>query len=135
MCGIFTHTYDSSLNKKVGFPVFRTTIEANNVIRQDALSSVLQLTDTERAAIIQLSKDPCIADRIFKSIAPSIHGHEYIKTAIALSLFGGNEKRAGLHQMRGDINVLLLGDPGKTPPCITSSTIHCLLQVPANLSF
>ena len=116
VCGMFTHTYDASLNKKCGFPVFRTTIEANNVIRQDALSSVLQLTDTERAEIIQLSKDPRIAARIFKSIAPSIHGHEYIKMAIAMSLFGGNEKRAGLHQMRGDINVLLLGDPGTCFP-------------------
>lgn len=112
VCGMFTHTYDSSLNKKCGFPVFRTTIEANNIIRQDALSSVLQLTDAERGEIVELSKDPRIAERIFKSIAPSIHGHEYIKMAIAMSLFGGNEKRAGLTQMRGDINVLLLGDPG-----------------------
>lgn len=112
VCGVFTHTFDVTLNKKCGFPVFRTTIEANNIIRQDALSSLMQLSDTDRSEILKLSKDPRIADRIFKSIAPSIHGHEYIKMAIALALFGGNEKRSGLHRMRGDINVLLLGDPG-----------------------
>ncbi len=53
------------------------------------------------------------AERICKSIAPSIYGHRNIKTAIALALFGGQEKHpSGSHRLRGDINVLLLGDPG-----------------------
>lgn len=52
-------------------------------------------------------------ERICKSIAPSIYGHRNIKTAIALALFGGQEKHpSGSHRLRGDINVLLLGDPG-----------------------
>lgn len=52
-------------------------------------------------------------ERIFKSIAPSIYGHANIKTGIALALFGGMEKASSSsHRLRGDINVLLLGDPG-----------------------
>ena len=52
-------------------------------------------------------------ERIIKSIAPSIYGHRHVKTAIALSLFGGCHKIGeGNHRIRGDINVLLLGDPG-----------------------
>ena len=39
--------------------------------------------------IRELASQPDIADRIFRSIAPSIYGHEDIKVAIALSLFGG----------------------------------------------
>ncbi|GMF47069.1 unnamed protein product [[Candida] boidinii] len=46
-------------------------------------------------------------------MAPSIYGHKDIKTAVACSLFGGVPKDVnGKHSIRGDINVLLLGDPG-----------------------
>lgn len=60
-----------------------------------------------------LARDERVRKRIIKSIAPSIYGHEDIKTAIALSLFGGVSKDINhKHRIRGDINVLLLGDPG-----------------------
>ncbi|KAG6426670.1 hypothetical protein SASPL_110897 [Salvia splendens] len=50
--------------------------------------------------------------RIAKSIAPFIYGYEDIKTAIALAMFGGQEKNVeGKYHLRGAINVLLLGDP------------------------
>ena len=56
---------------------------------------------------------PRAGERICKSIAPSIYGHLNIKTGIALALFGGQEKHSsGTHRLRGDINMLLLGDPG-----------------------
>ncbi|KAG5023774.1 hypothetical protein JHK82_019674 [Glycine max] len=45
--------------------------------------------------------------------APSIYGQKDIKTAIALAMFGGQEKDGeGKHRLRGDINILLLSDPG-----------------------
>jgi MCM P-loop domain len=42
-----------------------------------------------RRDIHKLSRDPRIAKRIVASVAPSIYGHKHVKTAIALSLFGG----------------------------------------------
>lgn len=58
-------------------------------------------------------QDPNIVQKIIASVAPSIFGHDDIKTALALSMFGGQSKDIqGKHRIRGDINVLLLGDPG-----------------------
>lgn len=66
----------------------------------------------------QMSKDSRIAERIFKSVAPSIYGHEDIKIALGLAMFGGQSKNIrNKHRIRGDLNVLLLGDPGLGKVC------------------
>ncbi|KAJ7969369.1 DNA helicase [Quillaja saponaria] len=111
--GIYTNNFDLSLNTKNGFPVFATVVEANYVMKKHDLFSSYKLTQEDKDEIEKLAKDPRIGERIIKSIAPSIYGHEDIKTAIALAMFGGQEKNVeGKHRLRGDINVLLLGDPG-----------------------
>ncbi|CAG7850981.1 DNA replication licensing factor mcm2; AltName: Full=Cell division control protein 19; AltName: Full=Minichromosome maintenance protein 2 [Serendipita indica DSM 11827] len=111
--GIYRNNFDASLNTKNGFPVFSTIIEANYISRNSNPSLALTLSEADEKEIRQLGRDPRIAKRIFKSIAPSIYGHEDIKTAIALSLFGGVKKNIkDKHRIRGDINVLMLGDPG-----------------------
>ena len=93
--------------------MFSTVLEANHVNKKEDLFAAFRLDEEDERQIRQLSKDERIAKRIIKSIAPSIYGHENIKTAIALSLFGGVSKDiGGKHRIRGDINVLLLGDPG-----------------------
>ena len=60
-----------------------------------------------------MAADPNLYERLTKSIAPSIYGAVDMKKAIACLLFGGSRKRMpdGLCR-RGDINVLMLGDPG-----------------------
>ncbi|CAH0552587.1 unnamed protein product [Brassicogethes aeneus] len=111
--GIYTHNYDGSLNMDNGFPVFSTVIIANHLVVKDCKQIVQSLTDDDINAIIKMSKDHRIADRIIASIAPSIYGHDYIKRALALALFGGESKNPGQkHKVRGDINVLICGDPG-----------------------
>jgi DNA replication licensing factor MCM2 len=111
--GIYVNNFDSALNTKNGFPVFATVVEANYVSKKQDLFAAYKLTDEDKAEIEKYAKDPRIGQKIIKSIAPSIYGHEDIKTAIALAMFGGQEKNVqGKHRLRGDINVLLLGDPG-----------------------
>lgn len=111
--GIYRNNYDVQLNSKNGFPVFATILEANNVIKSHDELAGFRLTDEDEKAIRSLSKDKDVVDKIIESIAPSIYGHKDIKTAVACSLFGGVPKNVGgKHNIRGDINVLLLGDPG-----------------------
>ncbi|XP_014249054.1 DNA replication licensing factor Mcm2 [Cimex lectularius] len=111
--GIYTNTFEGSLNTEQGFPVFATVIIANHLIVKDSKQIVDSLTDEDIAAILKLSKDHHIGERIVNSMAPSIYGHEYIKRGLALALFGGQSKNPGeKHKVRGDLNVLLCGDPG-----------------------
>jgi DNA replication licensing factor MCM2 len=93
--------------------VFSTIIEANHVNKKEDLFAAFRLTEEDEKEMRALARDERIRKRIIKSIAPSIYGHEDIKTALALSLFGGVGKDINRkHRIRGDINVLLLGDPG-----------------------
>ncbi|XP_077496481.1 DNA replication licensing factor Mcm2 [Amblyomma americanum] len=113
LTGVYTNNYDGSLNTANGFPVFATVIMANHVLRKDEKVAARHLTDNDVRRIVALSKDERVADRIIASIGPSIYGHEEIKRALALSLFGGEAKNPGQkHRVRGDINILICGDPG-----------------------
>ncbi|KAL8931811.1 MAG: hypothetical protein Q9216_007064, partial [Gyalolechia sp. 2 TL-2023] len=111
--GIYRNNYDAQLNNRNGFPVFATILEANHVVKSHDQLAGFRLTEEDEREIRALSRDPRIVDKIIASMAPSIYGHKDIKTAVALSLFGGVSKEAqGKLNIRGDINILLLGDPG-----------------------
>ncbi|ONH65793.1 DNA replication licensing factor MCM2 [Cyberlindnera fabianii] len=123
--GVYKETYDGSLNVKNGFPVFSTVIEANAVRRREGAQKatdnafieqgldMFSWTEEDEREFRRLARSGDIIDKIIRSIAPSIFGHKDIKTAVACALFGGVPKNInGKHSIRGDINVLLLGDPG-----------------------
>jgi DNA replication licensing factor MCM5 len=78
-----------------------------------AISRFSNITTEEEAAFRKLAASPDIYDKLSKSIAPSIFGSVDIKKALVCLLFGGSRKRLpdGLTR-RGDINILMLGDPG-----------------------
>ena len=113
--GTYRHSHESSLEARggSGFPVFSTLIESNHIARRDDVFAQHGLTDKDRRDILRLGRDPRIGERIVRSIAPSIYGVSHVKMAVALALFGGCPKNVNnKHRIRGDINVLLLGDPG-----------------------
>lgn len=71
-----------------------------------------EITEADKKAIVKASKDPRIFEKVYNAIAPSIYGHSLIKKSITLALFGGMPINKESHTIRGDINILLLGDPG-----------------------
>jgi DNA replication licensing factor MCM2 len=110
--GIYLTQFDYLGNVKYGFPVFSTSIEANYIRRMGDEDNV-EITEEDKVKIKELSKMKNITPKLVNSIAPSIYGHNFIKKALSLAMFGGQSKDVGgKHQIRGDINVLVLGDPG-----------------------
>jgi DNA replication licensing factor MCM5 len=77
-----------------------------------------RLSNEEEEEFRELSRDPELRTRLYSSIAPSIFTSKNdcladVKKAIACLLFGGSRKKLpDQTALRGDINVLLLGDPG-----------------------
>jgi replicative DNA helicase Mcm len=92
---------------------FNKVLQAVSIEVMQQEFSEVQLTAEDEDAILTLAEDPRIYERLRASFAPTIFGMETEKDALLLSLFGGVEKnyRDG-SRSRGDIHVLLVGDPG-----------------------
>ncbi|KAJ2726445.1 MCM DNA helicase complex subunit [Coemansia sp. Benny D115] len=74
------------------------------------------------------SRDPRLFEVLSRSLAPSIHEMDDVKRGLLLQLFGGVRKqftRTGAPRARGDINVLLVGDPGVSKSQLLSA-VHGL---------
>jgi DNA replication licensing factor MCM3 len=103
-------------NAGSGSSTFRTIVMANNIIQLSSKSgggiAQATITDTDIRNINKVAKKKNVFDLLSTSLAPSIHGHDHIKKAILLMLLGGMEKNLenGTH-LRGDINILMVGDP------------------------
>ncbi len=95
---------------------FDLVLEANSIEKTDKEFDELDITPEEEEEILRLSKDPGIYEKIVKSIAPTIYGSGLItdvKEAMMLQLFSGVTKELpDGSRVRGDIHILLVGDPG-----------------------
>ena len=97
-----------------GGGVKTTYLRVVGMERESSTADSARFSPAEEEAFRQLSRRPDVYDILYRSIAPSISGSYTvdIKKAILCLLFGGSRKRLpdGM-KLRGDINVLLLGDP------------------------
>eukprot|EP01062_Namystynia_karyoxenos_P002227 TRINITY_DN1078_c1_g1_i1.p1 TRINITY_DN1078_c1_g1~~TRINITY_DN1078_c1_g1_i1.p1 ORF type:complete len:827 (+),score=325.35 TRINITY_DN1078_c1_g1_i1:108-2483(+) len=90
---------------------FSTIIIANNVIHIEKAPTEEDITEKDENRIKAAARKPEIFETLSRSIAPSIFGHDEVKKAILLMLLGGVERNIGGHHIRGDIHLLLVGEP------------------------
>ncbi|MCK5112529.1 MAG: minichromosome maintenance protein MCM, partial [Thermoplasmatales archaeon] len=92
---------------------FNKVVDAYSTERQELAFEEVEVTPEDEEEILKISKDPDIYNKMRQSIAPTIYGMNVEKEALVLVLFSGLSKKMpdGTY-IRGDIHVLLVGDPG-----------------------
>ena len=92
---------------------FELAIEVNNIIPMEETFEELDINEEDERQILELSQDPKVFEKLTKSIIPSVWGYTEIKQSLVLQLFGGVKKiHADGQRSRGDLHILLIGDPG-----------------------
>ncbi len=93
--------------------LFDLAIEANYITPLEETFADLVISEEEEKQILELASDPHVYSRLTKSISPSVYGYDRIKEAVLLQLFSGIRKtKSDKGKTRGDIHILLVGDPG-----------------------
>jgi len=94
-------------------PFFDIYLEGNSLEHKEEEFEEIKITEEDERRIMELKNQPDVYEKLIRSIAPSIYGYEEIKEAMVLQLFAGVPKELPDEtRVRGDIHVLLVGDPG-----------------------
>ncbi|KAH9609126.1 hypothetical protein KSS87_004492 [Heliosperma pusillum] len=90
-----------------------TYLEAMSVTHFKRKYEEYELRSEEEEEITRLSEDGDIYNKLARSLAPEIFGHEDVKKALLLLLVGAPSRKLkdGM-QIRGDVHICLMGDPG-----------------------
>ena len=109
---------DQQGNDREQSPMFDVYMDGMTIDIEDEQFEEMDITDEEKARIVELSNDPDIYEKVVGAIAPSIYGYDDQKLAMALQLFSGVTKHLpDGSRIRGDLHMLLIGDPG-TGKCL-----------------
>jgi len=91
--------------------IYNKFLVANHIEKIDQEYDELKISPEEEQEIKSISKKSDIYDLLSKSVAPNIFGHDIVKEAITLQMFGGVRKEVAKQKLRGNIHILLVGDP------------------------
>lgn len=94
--------------------IFSRYVKVNSITSLKKDFEEIEITPEDERRIKDLSKDPRICEYLEKSVAPAIYGHDEVKRALCLQIFGGTAGKImkGGAKIRNDIHILLIGDPG-----------------------
>lgn len=87
-------------------------LDANHIDVSAKRFEMVEISPEEEKRIRKLAKDPNIIQKLVGSIAPSIYGYDYVKESVLYLLCSGVPKQLPDMSIRGDIHILLVGDPG-----------------------
>lgn len=104
---------------------FRCILMANHVrLLSKEVSPLISADDVQKCKKFSRQKGN-VFETLSRSLAPSIHGHDYIKKALLCMLLGGVEKiLPNGTRLRGDINVMLIGDPSTAKSQLLRYVLH-----------
>jgi replicative DNA helicase Mcm len=103
-------------------PFFDIYLDGNSLEIKEEEFEEIEITEEDEREIMELKNQPDVYEKLIRSIAPSIYGYEEIKEAMVLQLFAGIPKELPDEtRVRGDIHLLLVGDPG-VAKCVSGDT-------------
>jgi replicative DNA helicase Mcm len=101
---------------------FDLMIEANSFESVEEDYSNIQISEEDEEQLKIISEDPKVITKLSQALAPGIFGHDLIKEAMCLQFVGGVSKlRDDGVRNRGDLHMLLIGDPG-CGKCVAGDT-------------
>ncbi|KAF9363286.1 Mcm2-7 hexameric complex component [Mortierella sp. NVP85] len=90
-----------------------TYLECHNVEQSKKQYADMTISGEVQEELEEMAQDPDVYNKLARSIAPEIYGHEDVKKALLLLMVGAPTKTMGDGmKIRGDINICLMGDPG-----------------------
>ncbi|MCP8306993.1 MAG: minichromosome maintenance protein MCM [archaeon] len=93
--------------------IFRSKIDGNYVEAVGKEPEAIQITEEDEKIVHEIASQPGAYERLIESVAPTIHGFETQKEAILLLVAGSPQRvMPDGTVIRGDINILFVGDPG-----------------------
>jgi DNA replication licensing factor MCM3 len=113
-----------AVGKSFAVGVFRSFLLATGVYHlKSVLGLNLSYKDADNAKKLALKEN--LYEILSRSIAPGIEGHDYVKQGVLTLLVGGLEKKLDNGtKIRGDINVLLIGDPSTAKSQFLRKVLH-----------
>ncbi len=109
----FIRTENKRTGKTPMFDVYHTLVSAEH---ENTPFNEIEISEEDQEAILEISKRTDLLELLTNSIAPSIFGAgklQMVKRSLVMQLFGGvSRKFSDGNRVRGDMHILLMGDPG-----------------------